>query len=125
MDWSEKAQENIQAAGRLLHNDDYEVDPCLNASVSRSYYAAYLAVATKANAQHCSFTGNDYYRHDSFPAEALAWGILDEDDRTKLELLYSRRIVADYHEESVDIAEANTALDWANELVLKLLDNSA
>jgi len=125
MDWSEKAQENLQAAERLLPGDDAEVDPCLNASVSRSYYAAYLAVATKAAAQQRRFTGEDYYRHDSFPAEARAWGILDDDDSTKLELLLSRRVVADYHEDSVDIEEADDALDLAKELVLKLLDGSA
>ena len=125
MDWSEKAQENLQAAEQLLPGDNAGVDACLNASVSRSYYAAYLAVATRAAAQNRRFTGDDYYRHDSFPAEARTWGILDDDDTTKLELLLSRRIVADYHEESVDIEEADGSLNMAKELVLKLLDGGA
>ena len=121
MDWSEKARENLQAAERLLPVDDVKIEPCLNASVSRSYYAAYLAIATIAYAQHHNFTGDDYYRHDSFPTEAHAWGILGDDDRTKLEVLLSRRIVADYHDYSVDIEEANDALNLATELVSNLL----
>jgi len=125
MDWSEKAQENLQAADRLLPGDNAEVDPCLNASVSRSYYAAYLAVATKAAAQELSFTGEDYYRHDSFPEEARACGILDNNDSAKLEVLLSRRIVADYNEDSVDIEEADDALNLAKELVQKILGDSA
>lgn len=128
MVWSEKARENLQAAERLLPGEALEVDPCLNASASRSYYAAYLAVATIAATQGHEFTGKagkEYYLHDRFPADARAWGILDDNGKEKLEVLYACRIVADYHKANVDFEEANNAFNLAKELVFGLLGGGA
>ena len=66
----EKARENLEAADRLLTTD---ADlPLCNAAASRAYYAAYQAVADRAQENGVSFTGEavDYYRHDSLPSLA-------------------------------------------------------
>lgn len=118
----EKARENLQAAERLLP-DDADRDGLLNAAASRAYYAAYLAVADRALRDRVDFTNHEasYYRHDGLPDDALRWGILDEDGRDELTLLYGLRIKADYLEDQVELEEASEAYEAAARMVTNLL----
>lgn len=128
MDWRDKAFENLQAAERLMPSDDADGRDALgNAAASRAYYAAYHAVATAASMRGHDFTDSekDYFRHDSLPDDVVAWGILDDEQAADLQLLYQRRIKADYYEEHVSDDEARTALEIAAELVANLLPGDA
>lgn len=122
----EKAKENLEAAERLLP-DTTGRDGLLNAAASRTYYAAYLAVADRALRLGVPFTdeGSSYFRHDRLPRDAKYWGILDADDADELELLYSLRIRADYLEEPISADEASLAYDEARRMVDQLLDEAA
>jgi hypothetical protein len=55
--FDEKARENLEAAERLLPDEDGLIDALSNASASRAYYAAYLAIADTARRQDRDYTG--------------------------------------------------------------------
>jgi uncharacterized protein (UPF0332 family) len=117
--FDEKARENLEAAERLLPDESGTLDALSNAAASRAYYAAYLAIADSAQQGRLGYTGGDstYYRHDSLPEDARAWGILDHDQSDDLRLLYNLRIKADYYEDQVSLEEASNAVDVARELL--------
>ena len=117
----EKARENLEAADRLLST---ETDlPLHNAAASRSYYAAYQAVADRAQQIGIAFTGQtaDYYRHDSFPSVARDSQLINDDQSDELSLLYGLRVKADYMEDQVDLDEASGAADSARRILEALL----
>ncbi|MCX4240799.1 HEPN domain-containing protein [Paraliomyxa miuraensis] len=122
----EKAKENLEAAERLLPDEEGR-EGLLNAAASRIYYAAYLAVADRALRDGVAFTddGQCYFRHDRLPRDARSWGILDTDAAEELELLYSLRIRADYLEDQVEFDEALLAYEGAERLVARLLGEAA
>lgn len=122
----EKAKENLEAAERLLP-DDGARDGLFNAAASRSYYAAYLAVADRALRIGMPFTdaGRSYFRHDRLPRDAKSWGVLDAESAEELEILRSLRIRADYLEDQVERDEASLAYDGAERLVTRLLGAAA
>ncbi len=125
--FDEKARENLEAADRLLPDDESgERDAFLNAAASRAYYAVYLAVADRAQQLRQPFTGarSDYYRHDTLPRDAVEWRILDDDGRDDLELLRGWRIKADYQEDPVEREEASEALDLARSMLSQLIGES-
>lgn len=119
MRFDEKAQENLEAAERLLPDEDGVMDALSNAAASRAYYAAYLAIADTAQRSRRRFTDSDatYYRHDTLPDDAFAWRILDDDRRDDLRWLRDLRIKADYYEDQVTFEEASEALDVARGLL--------
>jgi hypothetical protein len=123
--FDEKAWENLRAAEHLLPTDDDDslVGRFPNAAASRAYYAAYLAVAHRAQADAHTFTSadKDYYTHHELPDQARAWGLLDDDGSERLELLLGRRVKADYWEDHVSILEADEAVAIADLLVRQLL----
>lgn len=122
----EKAKENLDAAERLLP-DETGREGLFNAAASRSYYAAYLAVADRALQHGIEFTDDErsYFRHDRLPRDAKAWGILDDEGVEELEILHSLRIRADYLEDQVAVDEAALAYDGAERLVTRLLGEAA
>ena len=122
----EKAKENLEAAERLLP-DEVGRDGLPNAAASRSYYAAYLAVADRAVRSGVPFTddGRSYFRHDRLPRDAKSWGILDAESADELEILHSLRIRADYWEDQVELGEASMAYEGAERLVSRLLGEAA
>src|SRR5262245_47852368 len=110
----EKARESLEAAERLLQDDGGR--ECLpNSVANRAYYAAYLAAAHVAQQRGIAFTSarGEYYRHDSFPNDASRNGILDQKGARDLRKLYGMRVMADYHEDTVDIEQANLAVETA------------
>jgi hypothetical protein len=119
----EKARENLEAADRLLST---EVElPLHNAAASRAYYAAYQAVADRAQRIGIAFTGQtDYYRHDSFPTLARDLQLIDNDQSDELRLLHGLRIKADYMEDQVDLDESSLAAETARRIVEALLGAS-
>ncbi len=108
MRFDEKARENLEASGLLLTAADM---PLQNAAASRAYYAAYLAVADRAQLQNIAFDSSpaNYYRHDTLPDQAVHWGILDDDFSDDLRWLRDLRIKADYWEDFVSLEEASDA----------------
>jgi uncharacterized protein (UPF0332 family) len=119
MRFDEKARENLEAAERLLPGEDGLAEALSNASVSRAYYAAYLAVADRAQRVNRAFTDRNttYYRHDTLPDDAYRWRIIGDDHRDDLRWLRDLRIKADYYEDQVTLEEASEALDVAAHLV--------
>lgn len=69
MRFDEKARENLEAASRLLPTEDGLVDALTNASASRAYYSAYLAVADSAQRRRRGFTDRD----GIYPEVSTAW----------------------------------------------------
>ena len=98
-------------------------DALSNAAASRAYYAAYLAVADRAQLSDRGMTSEDgtWYRHDRLPDDARAWGVLGEDDAETLSWLHGLRIKADYWEDLVSLEEASNAFDAATRIVTALL----
>lgn len=121
--FDQKARENIEAAERLLPDEDGALDALSNAAASRAYYAAYLAVADRAQQMLLSFTSREfsYYRHDTLPDDAFIGGIFDDDHRDDLRWLRDLRIKADYYEDQVDIEEASQAITVARDILLVVL----
>ncbi len=123
VDFDGKAYENLEAARQLAGSEQAEMRCLANACASRAYYAAYLAVAHRAQGERVPFTGaaSPYYRHDSLPEDAFRWRILDDEARDDLTLLRDRRVKADYWEDHVDLEEANDSVAIAEKLVTTLL----
>lgn len=116
----DKARESLQAAERLLQDDERECLP--NSVANRAYYAAYLATAHVAQQRGLPFTGtDDYYRHDSFPDDASRVRVLDKNGVRDLRMLRDMRVMADYYEDSVEFEQANLAYETAARLVKELL----
>jgi len=116
-----KARENLEAAERLLQDDDGR--DCLpNAVANRAYYAAYLAVAHEAQRLRVPFTSDQhYYRHKKLPELAAGCGILDRQNAAALRWLYASRVKADYTDESVGFEDANKAVETAKHLLERLI----
>jgi uncharacterized protein (UPF0332 family) len=125
--FDEKARENLEAVERLLPDESGLMEALSNAAASRAYYAAYLAIADNAQQRRRGYTdrASTYYRHDSFPDDARAWGILDHDESDDLRWLYNLRIKADYYEDQVSHEEASQAFDVARELLNSALGDSS
>jgi len=125
MHWREKAWENLEAALFLLPSDDGQDEAFPNASASRAYYAAYLAVTACARAAREPFTStkssDPYYVHDRIADDAVEWGFLDDTAATRLDWLRGLRIKADYSEDAVDLEEASTAAECAKAILKTLL----
>ncbi len=119
MRFDEKARENAEAAELLLTAPEM---PLPNTAASRAYYAAYLAVADRAQLEHVAFDSSqaDYYRHDTLPDQAVRWGILDEDSGDDLRWLRDLRVKADYWEDQVSLEEASEASEAADKIVGRL-----
>jgi uncharacterized protein (UPF0332 family) len=117
----DKARENLEAAERLLQ--DEQGRECLpNAAANRAYYAAYLAVAHVAQRDGVSFTSpKKYYRHDTLPKVAAEHRLLDHSGAVALRWLYGVRVKADYTDEPVELEDANFAYEKAKLLVENLI----
>jgi uncharacterized protein (UPF0332 family) len=118
-----KARENINAAQLLSTNEFHD------SSASRAYYATYLAAWHSLSKigiqpQHNIQKGGSYWRHDLFP-EILCdeYKLIGPIQMEKFELLYSRRIKADYYVEKVEKEEADDSIQMASSFVSLLLDN--
>lgn len=118
-----KARENINAAQLLTTNKFYD------SSASRAYYATYLAAwhnlsKIGVHPHHNTEKGGSYWRHDLFP-EILCdeYKLIGPIQMEKFELLYSRRIKADYYVEKVEKEEADDSIQMASSFVSLLLDN--
>ncbi len=112
----QKALENLQAA-RLL---TAQVPPLSNAAVSRAYYAAYHAcwhVLENQGYEVPDHDGRRYWRHDTFPIEALRAGVVDEDGREAMEELYAARLTADYFEDDLLAEQALHLVARARSLI--------
>jgi uncharacterized protein (UPF0332 family) len=114
-----KAWENLDAAEHLLATKTHDMFP--NASASRAYYAAYLAVANRLLSLGVAFGSSGYFKHDELPSDARQYGVLTDDESDDLIVLRDRRVKADYFEDNVDLEEANQAHQIARELVQGLL----
>lgn len=126
MRFDEKARENLEAAERLLPDARGVFDALPNAAASRTYYAAYLAVADRAQGLRREFTDEreTYYRHDRLPDDAVRWGLVDDDGADDLRWLRDLRIKADYFQDQIELEEASQAFEVAQELVSMLLKES-
>lgn len=112
----EKARESLEAAERLLDTADGSLLPLLNVSASRSYYAAYLAVADGALQAGREFDSpKDYFKHDSLPDKAVRWALLNQEQRDDLAWLFGLRVKADY------LQEASQASTVAGDLLRSLI----
>lgn len=118
----EKAKENLEAVERLVSAGTGDLLPLNNAAASRAYYAAYLAVADRALRDGRGFdsTGSEYYRHDTFPDNAVRWSILDADLRDDLSWLRDLRVKADYWEDQVSYEEVSDAAGVAEQFIALL-----
>jgi uncharacterized protein (UPF0332 family) len=118
----EKAKENLEAVERLVSTGTGDLLPLANTAASRAYYAAYLAVADRALLDGRGFDSgrSEYYRHDTFPDNALRWSILDADLRDDLSWLRDLRVKADYWEDQVSYEEASEAAGVAEQFVALL-----
>lgn len=118
-----KARENIKAAKLLSTNEFYD------SSASRAYYATYLAAwhslsEMSIQPQHNTKQGGSYWCHDLFPEILFdEYKLIGPFQIEKFELLYSRRIKADYYIEKVDKEEADDSMQIASSFVSLFLDN--
>ncbi|MEK7279553.1 MAG: HEPN domain-containing protein [Nitrospirota bacterium] len=115
-----KALDNINAAQLLTTNEFYD------SSASRAYYATYLAAwhnLSKIGIRPQHRKGGSYWCHDLFP-EILCdeYKIIGPIQMEKFELLYSRRIKADYYAEKVEKEEADDSIRIASSFVSLFLD---
>ena len=118
-----KSRDNMNAAQLLTINGLYD------SSASRAYYAAYLAAWYHLSnigiqPMHETQKGGYYWRHDLFPEllcdESKLIGPIQME---KFELLYSRRIKADYYIDKVDKEESTTSIQLSSDFVSFFLDN--
>ena len=117
-----KARNNIKAARVLTKNGFYD------SSVSRSYYAVYLAAWHYLKAMNIHPTqkapkGGYYWPHNKLP-EILCDenGFIGPEQMERLELIYSRRIKADYYVDSIEKEEALNSISIASHFVTFFLD---
>ena len=117
-----KARNNIKAARVLTKNSFYD------SSVSRAYYAVYLAAwhylkAMDIHPQQKAPKGGYYWPHHKLP-EILCdeYGFIGLEQMEKLELICSRRIKADYYVDNIEKEEAQNSLSIASHFVAFFLD---
>jgi hypothetical protein len=99
MRFDDKARENLEAVERLLaRSDDGEVEPLSSAAAARAYYAAYLAVADRAQRGGLRFDSREanYYRHDTLPGRAQEWGSL-RPIRKEMEAVAGGPVIVIFH----------------------------
>ncbi len=118
-----KARDNINAAQLLAINEFYD------SSASRAYYAAYLAAWHRLSnigiqPGHETIKGERYWRHNLFP-EILCgeYKLIGPLQMERFELLYSRRIKADYYVDKVEKEEADNSIQLASIFISFFLDN--
>lgn len=117
-----KALDNINAAQLLTTNELYD------SSASRAYYATYLAawhnlskigIHPKPNTKK----GDAYWPHDRFPQILCdEYKLIGPIQKDKFDLLYSRRIKADYYAEKVEKEEADDSILIASSFISLFLD---
>jgi uncharacterized protein (UPF0332 family) len=119
-----KARGNIEAAQLLTANEFND------SSASRAYYAVYLAAwhnlsKMGVQPQHDTKKRSSYWRHDLFP-EVLCdeYKLIGPVQMEKFELLYSRRIKADYYVDKIEKEEADDSIQMASSFVRLFLDNT-
>ena len=117
-----KARNNIKAARVLTKNSFYD------SSVSRAYYAVYLAAwhylkAMNIHPPQKAPKGGYYWPHHKLP-EILCdeYGCIGPEQMEKLEVIYSRRIKADYAIDNIEKEEAQNSLSIASNFIAFLLD---
>ena len=112
-----KARENLEAARVLLTQED----PCTNAATSRAYYAAYQACWSAMNdagrAAPEVRPGVVYFPHSDLPGEAVAAGILTNEQASDLETLAILRSWADYGADDITLEQAAWSVSVAEGLV--------
>lgn len=116
-----KSRDNINAAQLLAESGFYD------SSASRAYYAAYLAAwhcLSKIDTQPPHKAKGSYWRHDLFP-EILCdeYKLIGPVQMAKWEILYSRRLQADYYIDKVRKEEADNSFQLASNFVSLFLDN--
>jgi len=119
-----KARGNFEAAQLLTANEFND------SSASRAYYAVYLAAwhnlsKMGVQPQHDTKKRSSYWRHDLFP-EVLCdeYKLIGPIQMEKFELLYSRRIKADYYVDKIEKEEADDSIQMASSFVTLFLDNT-
>jgi len=117
-----KARNNIKASRVLIKNGFYD------SSVSRAYYAVYLAAwhylkAMNINPPQKAPKGGYYWPHHKLP-EILCdeYGCIGPEQMEKLELICSRRIKADYYVDNIEKEEAQNSLSIATNFITFFLD---
>ena len=117
-----KARNNIKASRVLNRNGFYD------SSVSRAYYAVYLAAwhylkGMNIYPSHRAPKGGYYWPHHKFP-EILCdeYGCIGPEQMEKLELIYFRRIKADYMVDKIEKEEALNSLSIATNFIAFFLD---
>ncbi len=117
-----KARNNIKASRGLTKNGFYD------SSVSRAYYAVYLAAwhylkAMNINPPQKAPKGGYYWPHHKLP-EILCdeYGCIGPEQMEKLELIYFRRIKADYTVDNIEKEEAQNSISIASNFLAFFLD---
>lgn len=110
-----KALDNISAAQLLAINEFYD------SSASRAYYAAYLAAWYRLydiGIQPPQTRKGVYWPHNKFP-EILCdeYKLIGPLQLERFELLYSRRIKADYYVDKVEKEEADDSIQLATNFI--------
>ncbi len=116
-----KARDNINAAKLMATNDFYD------SSASRAYYATYLAAWHNLSKigiepQHKSKKGDSYWSHDRFPEILCKYKLIEPIQMEEFELLYSRRIIADYYVDKVEKEASDDSIRIASSFVSLFLD---
>ena len=117
-----KARNNLKASRALNRNGFYD------SSVSRAYYAVYLAAwhylkAMNIYPEQKAPKGGCYWPHHRFP-EILCdeYGFIGPGQMEKLELIYIRRIKADYTVDSIEKEEVQNTISIASNFIAFFLD---
>jgi hypothetical protein len=117
-----KATDSLEAAKALFAAEKFD------ACASRAYYAVYQA------SWHCfdrlglppdekTDDGEAYWAHRRLKKSVAIHLHFDPEQQEKIEILYSRRIAADYASIHVDPFEANECCELADEILTLLLGN--
>jgi hypothetical protein len=114
-----KATDSLEAANALLENGRYD------ACASRAYYAVYQALWDCLDQlklpPNKARDGAPWWSHDVLPSVAVDSLGFTEDEQDYVEVLYSRRISADYSSVHVSPFEAAHSCELATELLGKFL----
>lgn len=119
---NKKARSNIKASRVLIKNGFHD------SSVSRAYYAVYLAAwhylkGMNIHPQQKAPKGGYYWPHHRLP-EILCdeYGFIGPAQMEKLELIYFRRIKADYTVDNIEKEEAQNTISIASNFITFFLD---
>lgn len=117
-----KARNNIKASRVLTKNGFYD------SSVARAYYAVYLAAwhylkDMNIYPQQKAPKGGYYWPHHKLP-EILCdeYGFIGPEQMEKLELIYFRRIKADYTVDNIEKEESQNSISIASNFIAFFLD---